>query len=75
MKELVASWVPLAACAAGLVCMFARAAGGRETARSPGLDRARGGAFRFGGVVGRRVRANVDHWLVRAPSANPAMLQ
>ena len=27
MKELMASWVPVAACAAGLVCAFAEAAG------------------------------------------------
>ena len=28
----------------------------------------------FGGVVGQRIDANVDYWLVRAPAANPGLL-
>ena len=31
-------------------------------------------AFEFGGVVGQRIDANVDGWLVRAPQANPGLL-
>jgi len=31
--------------------------------------------FRFGGPVGGRVEANVDGWLLRAPAANPGMLE
>jgi uncharacterized protein len=30
--------------------------------------------FEFRGPVGERLRANVDHWLLRAPQANPGML-
>src|SRR5437667_7488551 len=36
------------------------------------LPRAR---FRFTGPVGERVEANVDNWLLRAPQANPGMLE
>ena len=32
------------------------------------------GRFDFSGVMGERVRANTDHWLVRAPAANPGLL-
>ena len=31
--------------------------------------------FKFGEVVGERVEANIDGWLLRAPSANPGMLE
>ena len=31
--------------------------------------------FQFGGVVGARVAANIDGWLLRAPEANPGMLE
>lgn len=31
--------------------------------------------FRFGGVLGQRIDVNVDHWLLRAPQANPGMLE
>ena len=31
--------------------------------------------FQFGGPVGQRIDANVDHWLLRAPSFNPGMLE
>ncbi|MHB8898183.1 MAG: beta-L-arabinofuranosidase domain-containing protein [Thermoguttaceae bacterium] len=30
--------------------------------------------FRFEGIVGQRVDANVDGWLLRAPAANPGLL-
>ena len=33
------------------------------------------GKYEFGGLVGRRIEANVDGWLVRAPVANPGMLE
>ncbi len=33
------------------------------------------GRFEFGGVVGERIRANIDHWLLRAPQANPGMIE
>lgn len=31
--------------------------------------------FHFGGVVGERLDANIDAWLLRAPEANPGMLE
>jgi len=34
-----------------------------------------GAQFEFGGVVGRRTQANIDNWLLRAPIANPGMLE
>lgn len=32
------------------------------------------GTWRFGGEVGRRIEANVEHWLLRVPGANPGLL-
>ena len=34
-----------------------------------------GAHFKFTGPVGERVSANVDNWLLRAPEANPGMLE
>ena len=31
--------------------------------------------FKFGGVLGQRLDANVNNWLLRAPQANPGMLE
>src|SRR5436305_2418553 len=31
--------------------------------------------FSFDGMVGRRVEVNLDQWLLRAPAANPGMLE
>ncbi len=31
--------------------------------------------FEFTGPVGERIHANLDHWLLRAPQANPGMLE
>ena len=31
--------------------------------------------YRFDGPIGQRVAANVDHWLLSAPGANPGMLE
>jgi DUF1680 family protein len=42
---------------------------------SPLLESPVGCEVRLAGEVGRRVRANLEHWLLTAPSANPAMLQ
>ena len=33
------------------------------------------GQFRFSGPVGERVEANIDNWLLRAPQANPGILE
>ena len=34
-----------------------------------------GTRFEFGGVVGERIKANVDNWLVPAPEANPGIIE
>ena len=34
-----------------------------------------GARFRFTGAVGERIEANKDHWLLRAPQANPGMIE
>src|SRR5213594_2315727 len=39
------------------------------------LDSLPRGHFQFTGPVGERVRANVDNWLLRAPQANPGMIE
>jgi hypothetical protein len=31
--------------------------------------------FKFNGVLGARIDANTEHWLLRAPQANPGMLE
>ena len=31
--------------------------------------------FEFTGPVGERIQANLDNWLLRAPQANPGMLE
>lgn len=39
------------------------------------FDSSANATFRFGGVLGERIDANVDNWLLRAPAANPGMLE
>jgi DUF1680 family protein len=39
------------------------------------LDSLPAARFEFAGPVGERVRANVENWLLRAPQANPGMLE
>ena len=34
-----------------------------------------GTAFSFGGIVGDRIKANLENWLLSAPGANPAMME
>ena len=36
------------------------------------VDQAR---YEFGGVLGQRIAANADNWLLRAPLANPGLLE
>src|SRR5262245_54199201 len=31
--------------------------------------------FQFAGVLGQRITANVDNWLLRVPTANPGMIE
>ena len=49
-----------------------------EPAPTPGAlacESITGARFQFSGVVGARVEANIDGWLLRAPGANPGMLE
>lgn len=39
------------------------------------FDSPPGARFKFGGLVGQRVEANVENWLLRAPQSNPGMLE
>lgn len=41
----------------------------------PALELPQRAAFRFEGLVGDRIRANQENWLLPAPNANPAMLE
>ncbi len=41
----------------------------------PALETPAGLEVKVGGFVGQRLRANLENWELRAPSANPAMLQ
>ena len=42
---------------------------------APRLDRIQAARFDLSGFVGERIRENAENWLLRAPDANPAMLQ
>ncbi len=39
------------------------------------MDVPHGARFNFGGKVGERIAGNQENWLLRAPVANPGMLQ
>jgi hypothetical protein len=41
----------------------------------PALEAPQAARFRFDGFIGQRLKANRDHWLLTAPSANPAMIE
>lgn len=59
-------------------CLLVAAAFAAEPAPTPGAlacESLPGARFQFGGVVGARVEANIDGWLLRAPGANPGMLE
>lgn len=43
--------------------------------RSPVIERVRNARFELGGVIGERIRAAVDGWLLPAPHANPALIE
>ncbi len=51
--------------------------GGLAAAAEPGrlaMERLHGATWRFGGVLGERIKANVEHWLLVAPKSNPGLL-
>ena len=50
-------------------------AAGDKRAVKPKLETPPQAEFAFQGVVSERMAANVRHWLLPAPDANPAMLQ
>ena len=39
------------------------------------LERSESARYQFAGLVGQRLAANVEQWLLVAPAANPAMLE
>lgn len=55
-------------CLACTAAPLARAIGPALSPPPPGTR------FEFGGVIGERVTAAVDHWLVPAPAANPGII-
>ncbi len=63
-----------AACALGLCVAFAGAAAAPEPRGALAMERLAGAAWRFGGVLGDRIKANVEHWLLVAPRNNPGLL-
>jgi DUF1680 family protein len=70
---LVVALVALVALVAGAV---GRAGAAPVVAKGAlALEPVPGLVFRFGGPVGARVVANEDEWLLRAPAANPGMLE
>lgn len=63
--RLLAVWVVTVTAAAGAV-----------PERVPGKFRRRAGIeYKLGGIVGERLKANVENWELRAVAANPAMLR
>lgn len=44
-------------------------------AQPPVLEPVPHTGFAFGGTMGQRLQANLQHWLLTAPASNPAMLQ
>ncbi len=61
----------------GVICMLANPchAGAVEEIGKMKSKQPTNAHFEFGGVVGDRVTANLDNWLLRAPLANPGMLE
>ena len=43
--------------------------------RQPVLERPTNTEFSFGGIMGKRIIANQDNWLLTQPMANPAMIE
>lgn len=39
------------------------------------MDSIRDGSWRFDGVLGERIDANVENWLLRAPDTNPGLIE
>lgn len=55
-----------------LCCLFAEADAIKEDNAMAPFESPQ---FRFFGSMGDRIRANLEHWLLRAPDANPGMLE
>jgi len=66
--------VPLAFAVLGQIGP-ATAAGGPREAGALRCDQIHGVRLDLAGPMGERVRANIDNWLLRAPEANPGMLE
>ena len=57
----------------GLALLLASVVGAAERG-SLRMDRLHAATWRFGGVLGERIQANVEHWLLVAPRNNPGLL-
>ncbi len=67
---------PALVVALGLFCRLAPAAPNTIPDQGPLVFHSLpDGHFSFGGVIQQRVQANVNHWLLCAPTANPGMLE
>lgn len=60
---------------ASLVCSPPAGAAPSPEAGSLVLDAVPGARLLFGGAMGERIRANEENWLLRAPDANPGILE
>jgi len=55
--------------------MPARKRDGLRMAARPALERPERAQFEIGGVIGRRIEASRQNWLLRAPASNPGMIE
>lgn len=51
------------------------ASGGAADKVQPKFHRPAGVGYQFGGLLGKRLKANLENWELRAPESNPAMIQ
>ena len=65
---------PFAVAGVLLLCLCSRAFG-QQLPGAFAMDFDPHARLRFGGLVGRRIEANARYWLVRAPAANPGLLE
>ncbi|MBI2422266.1 MAG: glycoside hydrolase family 127 protein [Candidatus Hydrogenedentes bacterium] len=70
-KRIVLKWTPALVLALCLFTTVARAQAQGVLA----MDTIPHGTWQFQGEIGRRVEANIDHWALRAPGANPGLLE
>jgi len=65
------TWLDLTLCLALAVTAAGAAAAGPGEVK---MERLHGAAWRFGGVLGERIKANAERWLLAAPKNNPGLI-